>query len=95
MVDAHQVSKVLFRPSGPVCLVDPIVGELWDMWTAEQARQYVAEVAHVPADDLQRLYLPGKTEFAYCFLQDHTDTTHVAHFRRDRDKPLVVMLSAS
>ena len=64
------------------------------MWIAEQARQYVAKVAQVPADDLRRLYLPGKSESAYCFLQDDTDSTHVAHFRRDRAEPLVVMLSA-
>ena len=65
------------------------------MWTAEQARQYVATVAHVPADDLQRLFLPGKSDTTYCFLQDVTDTTHVAHFRNGRDEPLVVMVSAS
>ncbi|MGH3458603.1 hypothetical protein [Aeromicrobium sp.] len=61
------------------------------MWTAEQARQYVAKVACVPADDLQRLFLPGKPASTYCFLQDHTDTTHVAHFRSGRAEPLVVM----
>ena len=66
------------------------MGDPWGMWTAEQARQYVAEVARVPADDLQRLYLPGKSQ-SYCFLHDKTDTTHVTHFRPGLDEPLVVM----
>ena len=64
------------------------------MWTAEQARQYIATIARVPADDLQMLFLPGKPKSTYCFLQDDTDTTHVAHFRIGRDEPLVVMVSA-
>jgi len=63
------------------------------MWTAEQTRQYVAKVACVPADDLQRLFLPGKSESTYCFLQDDADTTHSAHFRDGRAEPLVVMSS--
>ena len=65
------------------------------MWSAEQARQYVAKVARVPADDLHLVFLPGKPKSTYCFLQDVTDTTHSAHFRSDRAEPLVVMLQAS
>jgi hypothetical protein len=49
----------------------------------------------VPADDLHLVFLPGKPTSTYCFLQDVTDTTHSAHFRSDRDEPLVVMLQAS
>ena len=80
------------------CLVrrlDVVLGQPWIMWTVEQTRQYVAKVVGVPADDLQRLFLPGKSASTYCFLQDDADTTHSAHFRHGRAEPLIVMLSVS
>ena len=59
-----------------VRLLDVSLGKPSTMWTAEQTRQYVAKVARVPADDLQRLFLPGKSESTFCFLQDEArDTT--------------------
>lgn len=93
--DAAKHRVVVVWTSRRVRLLDVILGEPWSMWTAEQTRQYVAKVACVPADDLQRLFLPGKSESTYCFLQDDADTTHAAHFRDGRAEPLVVMLSAS